>query len=90
MVQSSVKQISVFNGNIYEAIKCLDIYNIKRKLLEIKKIQFIALDILESRLRHLENELSKKTIRKKIKGTNAFNVSSITGLDVSLEAPEPG
>ena len=78
----------MFNGNIYEAIKCLDIYNIKRKLLEIKKIQFIALDILESRLRHLENEL--KTISKKIKGTNAFNVSNITGLDVSLEAPEPG
>lgn len=78
----------MFNGNIYEAIKCLDIYNIKRKLLEIKKIQFIALDILESRLRHLESEL--KTISKKIKGTNAFNVSNITGLDVSLEAPEPG
>ena len=78
----------MFNGNIYEAIKRLDIYNIKRKLLEIKKIQFIALDILESRLRHLENEL--KTISKKIKGTNAFNVSNITGLDVSLEAPEPG
>lgn len=78
----------MFNGNIYEAIKCLDIYNIKRKLLEIKKIQFIALDILESRLRHLESEL--KTISKKIKGTNAFNVSNITGLDVSLEAPKPG
>lgn len=77
----------MFNGNIYEAIKCLDIYNIKRKLLEIKKIQFIALDILESRLRHLESEL--KTISKKIKGTNAFNVSNITGLDVSLEAPKP-
>ena len=78
----------MFNGNIYEAIKCLDIYNIKRKLLEIKKIQFIALDILESRLRHLENEL--QTISKKITGTNAFNVSNKTGLDVSLEAPEPG
>lgn len=78
----------MFNGNIYEAIKCLDIYNIKRKLLEIKKIQFIALDILESRLRHLENEL--QTISKKITGTNAFNVSNITGLDVSLEAPKPG
>ena len=78
----------MFNGNIYEAIKCLDIYNIKRKLLEIKKIQFIALDILESRLRHLENEL--QTISKKITGTNAFNVSNITGLDVSLEATEPG
>ena len=78
----------MFNGNIYEAIKCLVIYNIKRKPLEIKKIQFIALDILESRLRHLENEL--KTISKKIKGTNAFNVSNITGLDVSLEATEPG
>lgn len=77
----------MFNGNIYEAIKCLDIYNIKRKLLEIKKIQFIALDILESRLRHLENEL--QTISKKITGTNAFNVSNITGLDVSLEAPKP-
>ena len=77
----------MFNGNIYEAIKRLDIYNIKRKLLEIKKIQFIALDILESRLRHLESEL--KTISKKIKGTNAFNVSNITGLDVSLEAPKP-
>lgn len=78
----------MFNGNIYEAIKCLVIYNIKRKPLEIKKIQFIALDILESRLRHLENEL--QTISKKITGTNAFNVSNITGLDVSLEAPEPG
>ena len=78
----------MFNGNIYEAIKCLDIYNIKRKLLEIKKIQLIALDMLESRLRHLENEL--QTISKKITGTNAFNVSNITGLDVSLEAPEPG
>ena len=78
----------MFNGNIYEAIKCLVIYNIKRKPLEIKKIQFIALDILESRLRHLESEL--KTISKKIKGTNAFNVSNITGLDVSLEATEPG
>lgn len=78
----------MFNGNIYEAIKCLDIYNIKRKLIKIKKIQFISLDILESRLRHLENEL--KTISKKIKGTNAFNVSNKTGLDVSLEAPEPG
>ena len=77
----------MFNGNIYEAIKCLDIYNIKRKLIKMKKIQFISLDILESRLRHLENEL--KTISKKIKGTNAFNVSNITGLDVSLEAPKP-
>ena len=77
----------MFNGNTYEAIKCLDIYNIKRKLLEIKKIQLIALDMLESRLRHLENEL--QTISKKITGTNAFNVSNITGLDVSLEAPKP-
>ena len=68
----------MFNGNNYEAIKCLVIYNIKRK----------PLDILESRLRHLESEL--KTISKKIKGTNAFNVSNITGLDVSLEAPKPG
>ena len=54
----------------------------------MKKIQFISLDILKSRLRHLENEL--KTISKKIKGTNAFNVSNKTGLDVSLEAHEPG